>query len=199
MAKTKEARKKKRTSKHILEAKKRQKKEIEELVDGQEITATPTPNQNAKKLAKKMKVTKPIKDPKEAHSYLSNWKHREASPGLWKFNKNTQSWIFRHMYDTEMIPKASFETLLEYLNGLQGSLIQIVNDDALSRAMRYKEWEKKGTSSNEENENIVEDENNDSAADDKIFYALSDHDKRKSYKRARKVIETLKKAQAQEN
>jgi len=205
------ARKKKRIAKHILVSHERKRLE-EEGRSGEEPIAsiTPTP---VKKKKKKRKKKQHIKDPKEAQSYLSSWKYRDAAPGTWKFNTNTQSWLFRHMYDTEKIPKASFAILMEYLQGLKGSSREWANEDAVKRVIRYKEWEKKGanaddeaegkkeSSSNPEEKEKVDDDDGDDdiVNEEKQFKALSDHDKRKEYKRARKVVETLKDPSTEES
>lgn len=195
--------KKRRISKHIREAEERKKKEAiaAALENGEEIPTLPEPNAAPKK---KVKQQNHIKDPSEAHNYLSAWKHREASPGVWKFNKNTQSWICKNMYDPEKIPKKYFDILLEYLEDLKGILRKRTHEDALKRAMRYKEWEKKssektngGEKGDDENAEVAKNTDNDDIAggndDEKKFNEMSAHDKRKEYKRARKIIDMFKK------
>jgi hypothetical protein len=193
------AHKKKRISKHILEGQERRKKEAQDapIVDGE----NPMPDTKPINKQNRKRVINPIKDPQEAQNYLSAWKHREASPGVWKFNKNTQTWICRNMYDTEKIPKKSFEILTEYLEDLKGSFRKIVNEDAVRRAMRYKEWEKKASSTGDEQGDVDEkketskktSDDDDAEADDKKFNAMDEKDKRKEYKRSRKIIDVFKK------
>jgi len=201
------ARKKKRVAKHILVAHERKRLEEEGRCGPETAVVSPTGTTPIKK-KKKRRKKQHIKDPKEAQSYLSAWKYRDAAPGTWKFNKNTQSWLFRHMYDSEKTPKASFAILMDYLQGLKGSSREWANEDAVKRVVRYKEWEKKGAktddgasdaeqvSSTPEEKEKVDDDNDDDDNDDvnadNKFKSLSDHDKRKEYKRARKVVETLK-------
>ena len=95
---------------------------------------------------KKKKKNDTIKDPEEASSYLSLWKHDRN--GAWQFNKNTQSWMLRHIYDHVRVSKTSFTTLVEYLlssaGGGDGVMKSRTMEDAKRRARRYKEWEKKG-------------------------------------------------------
>lgn len=186
-------RKKRRIAKHILRAQGRKRKEQQET-DG---IVTPTDNTAKKKKAFKKAH---VKDPKEAQEYLSLWKYSQET---WKFNKNTQSWVLRHMYDVEKIPKATFGILMDYLEGLKGVTRDWVNEDAVRRVMRYKEWEKKQkledvdeSVKNDGDDNQASDkqkeDSEDIKEDDKRFQALNEHDKRKEYKRARKVVETMK-------
>lgn len=168
--------------------------------------------------SKKNKKNNHVKDPKEAHNYLTTWKNKDAAPGVWKFNKNTQSWLIRKMYDAEMIPKAIFAILMEYLAGLHGKeTIDRIYQDALRRILRYKEWEKKsdvnGDGDVDENKNgngdnekdgenepaedkttTTDNDNNDDDDDndEDRFQKLNAHDKRKEYKRARKVHDVIK-------
>ena len=194
MSNKKKAHKRKRISKHILKAQERQKEEQEEG-DTEQVHNTATT-----KLKKKKRVpNSKVKDPKEAQEYLSNWNLREKG-SEWKFNKNTQSWIFRHMYDSNKIPKASFNILLEYISGLQGSTCDWVKKEATRKALRYKEWEKQNTDKEGEKDTQKateeskqnDDNDDDQKEDDKRFMSLSDHDKRKEYKRCRKVLDQMK-------
>lgn len=148
-----------------------------------------------------------IKDPKEAHSYLSTWKVKDEVQGVWKFNKNMQSWLIRKMYNSELLPKAYFTIMLSYLEGLQGdSMKERVYEDAVRQIMRYKEWEKNGSKSVEEEEEEEEendgkkgkdngdDDEDDSSEeiDNKRFKKLDAKEKRKEYKRARQVHDIMK-------
>ena len=204
------AHKKKRISKHILEAQQRKKQEeAEASKNNPDGTTEAINNDPPTKKKKKSKKKNHIKDPKEAHNYLSTWKNRESAPGVWKFNKNTQSWLLRHMYDSEKVPKTAFGLLMEYLDGLQGAMRERTNEDAVRRALRYKEWEKNGGSRSgdgdgpdgedkadeaEEKKKSKNIDADDEVDDDARFGKLSDHDKRKEYKRARKVIDSFKKS-----
>mmetsp|Transcript_1833 Transcript_1833/g.2850 ORF Transcript_1833/g.2850 Transcript_1833/m.2850 type:complete len:208 (-) Transcript_1833:333-956(-) len=205
MAAGKNNRKKNRISKHVLKAK--EDRDGATTPAGAEDLPIPTPLQPPKKqvVAKKAKAIK-IKDPSEAASYLSAWKHRAAG-GAWKFNKNTQSWLIRHMYEVDKVAKPSFVTLMEYLQGLKGK--DRVIEDAERRAVRYKEFEKtldaktdggkekeakseeaKGEKTKEDSaETPVKDDGGED--DEARWQKLDEHDKRKEYKRARKILETL--------
>jgi len=181
-----------------------------------------------KKKRRKKNKNNHVKDPKEAHSYLSLWQlhqkegNREGDEDtqLWRFNKNTQSWLLRHMYNIEKIPKGTFSILIQYLKDLKGGSRKRVYEDAVRRALRYKEWEKNHQADEKKNHpegktvdaetsnnnNAVEDADDSSyddeeaekAADEKRWSRLSDHDKRKEYKRARQVIDVLKSVEKEE-
>lgn len=212
MAATK-SRKKRRISKHVLKSKESQQ-QSSELQSNENSAAFQA--KITKEQPKKKKKTGKIKDPKEAERYLSAWKYRETAGG-WKFNKNTQSWLFRHMYDVEKISKVPFTLLMEYMEGLKGSTKTRVIEDAERRAVRYKEFEKtleinKNKNESEKNESSHESgEPNFSSInelkseislatadtggedDQTRWKRLSDHDKRKEYKRARKVLDLFRK------
>jgi len=106
------------------------------------------------------------------------------------------------MYDAEMIPKASFAILMDYLTGLHGKeTIDRINEDTVKRILRYKEWEKKGERGDHKDENdkgetedkTPDEDDDDEENDDKRFRNMSAHEKRKEYKRARKVHDVVKK------
>lgn len=202
MAAGKINRKKKRISKHVLKA---QEGRDSAAPGADEDLPTPTPLQPAKKQAppKKAKALK-TKDPTEAASYLSSWKHRAAG-GAWKFNKNTQSWLIRHMYEADKVSKPVFVILMEYLEGMKHK--ERVIEDAERRALRYKDFEKtldekkdagkekeveKEAKKEEEPKDADTPKKEDGGEDDETrWLRLDEHDKRKEYKRARKILETL--------
>ncbi|KAL7581267.1 hypothetical protein ACA910_006038 [Epithemia clementina (nom. ined.)] len=205
--------KRRKISKHVL-------KSLEEKVTV-EGKSTPEPTSDKKKKKKKPKV---VKDPGDVYGYLTNWKRHkdEGEDGTsWKFNKNTQSWLIRHMFEVDKVPKSTFSLLLEYLNGLKSpEARKRIVADATRRALRYKEYEeamKKETdvsSSQEKDEEHTKNDddeakdastptaaaNNDDSDKSKSesqdedaarWKQLDDHDKRKEYKRARRVLESL--------
>lgn len=188
----KATRRKKRTCKHVLKSiEQHDKQQDESFISAEKSSPRKKKSKNKKKN---------IKDPSEAASYLSAWNHRDAG-GAWKFNKNTQSWLLRHMYQADKVTKGTFSLLLKYLGGLQGSTRTRAIADARKRALRYKEYETSRDS--QEQEDADNDDVNgkeDSKANDEItdeddemrWKRLSDHEKRKEYKRARKVLEILK-------
>ena len=129
----------------------------------------------------------------EAASYLSTWKnHRDA----WKFNKNTQSWLIRHMYESDKVSKTTFAVLLDYLRSSAATTRQRIVTDAKRRALRYKEYEKTKQESNGDDDKPTDSNDKEPPAaeqdDETVWNKLNDHDKRKVYKRTRKILETLK-------
>lgn len=206
MATMKQTRKKKRVSKHVLQAQEARKVDRPNAVD------LPVPTQDEPKKISEIQPKKPkkskTKDPIEAASYLSAWKHREAG-GAWKFNKNTQSWLIRHMYEADKVAKATFVIMLEYLKGLPVNLRSRVVEVAEKRAVRYKEFEKTVTDkyeigadkTNEKDQEAgdvkkdlvesVQERDDNGEDDDSRWKRLDEHHKRKEYKRARKILEIL--------
>ncbi|CBJ29807.1 conserved unknown protein [Ectocarpus siliculosus] len=75
------------------------------------------------------------KERTDANNYLVAWltvrKANEAAEeagvapppatGVWKFNKNTQAWLLRHVFSDDEIDDKRFETLCLYLEGLKGA------------------------------------------------------------------------------
>ncbi|KAE9043934.1 hypothetical protein PR003_g3233 [Phytophthora rubi] len=61
----------------------------------------------------------------QAKYYLEQWQKRDepkADDELpWKFKKMKQQWILQWMYEADVVPKAMFAIVLEYLNGIQGA------------------------------------------------------------------------------
>lgn len=190
---------KKRISKHVVESQTRKKQEDAEkqllaASEGDaETSSTTATDDNANESKKSTKNTK-TKDPAEAASYLSLWsldRNSESTTKNWKFNKNTQSWLLRHMYDFDKVSKSTFGTLVDYVcQGGEKTRLR-VEEEAKRRARRYKEWEKK----QQKEGDAVQADNDDNDAtspDDEEWNQLDDHDKRKEYKRARKVLDSLK-------
>ncbi len=116
---------KKRISKHVVESQTRKKQEDAEKQllaasegDGGETSTTTddaaVPSNESKKSTKNTKT----KDPEEAASYLTLWnldRNSKSTTKNWKFNKNTQSWLLRHMYDFDKVSKSTFATLVDYV------------------------------------------------------------------------------------
>ena len=195
----------KRISKHVLkaeEAKKQTQLENELILAAERSEAStkspasssPTPiapssgNTNGKG-----------KDPREGDSYLSLWKHHRSE---WKFNKNTQSWLLRHCYNADKVNKTTFALLVEYICQGGDTTRRRVEEDAKRRAIRYKEWEKKrgddeavqvdnSTETKTDGKTAVEHDSN-TLAGKELWSGLDEHDKRKEYKRARKIMDALK-------
>lgn len=155
--------------------------------DGPPVAAAAT----AKK-QQRSKNNKHVKDPKEAMAYLEQWK---VSRGLdWKFNKNTQSWLIRHMYDAALVSKHTFEVLLEYLQDCHADVKKRLCIDATQRAVRYQRHAEKNADGDKNRYN----DNDTAAVDvraDESFQQRDEHDKRKEYKRARKLLDALQQKQ----
>ncbi|KAL7538466.1 hypothetical protein ACHAXR_008562 [Thalassiosira sp. AJA248-18] len=166
---------------------------------------TSTPSSSSKKIN--------TRDPDIGSSYLSLWNYdRRNSTKQWKFNKNTQSWLLRHMYDSDKVTKTTFATLVDYLCQGGDRAMSRVEEDAKMRARRYKDWEKReqlkkkeaeggddGEENNGADKNGVEIKGKEkkkqsSSEGDASWNGMDDHDKRKEYKRARKVLDALKEA-----
>jgi hypothetical protein len=152
------------------------------------------------KVTKKKQQQLHTKDPTDVAHYLSAWKHRMAGTN-WKFNKNTQSWIVRHMYEAEKLNKQVFELCLEYLDGMSDATKRRVVEQAKQRARRYKQYEATAASSAAKKVDDTFEKSKDDKKppgtqvdvdDETRWNKLDDHSKRKEYKRARKILETLK-------
>lgn len=193
---TKKKGKKRKISKHVLESQKNSKSTSSNGEEGLPVVdaAKPSP------VSKKKKQKRVEKSVQEVGNYLVLWNSEQqgAPKGAWKFNKNTQSWLVRHMYEPAKVQKSHFELLLKYLEGLKGDdTRKRIIAEATKRAIRYKNFEKMKENSSS-NEDVKKDENEvgaetfeDGLRDLAEWKALDDHDKRKEYKRARKVLETL--------
>lgn len=194
--------KKRKTSKHVLKAREEKLSSSDQATASQGVVDAP--NSGSQETAKKRKQPKNrhVVDPSRASSYLKEW---QAKSSTWKFNKNMQSWLIRHMYEADKIPKAEFTILLEYLLGLESKAAKTrIRSDASRRALRFKAFEKSGAALNstelkpeESTEKEAKDNEKDSKDVDGIteearWQKLSDHDKRKEYKRARKILDTVK-------
>lgn len=200
---------KKRTAQDITKA--QEENESSNLITNDDNNNTTRSDVKQKKKRKKTKKRNNknniIKDPKEAHSYLSLWQQKQQhnDQSLWRFNKNTQSWLLRHMYNVDKIAKGTFSILILYIEDLKGASRERVYDDAVRRAFRYKEWEKKSErdeNKKDDNHDVLNnqsdkasddktaqqsDDEDDEKADEARWNRLNEHDKRKEYKRARKV------------
>lgn len=197
---------KKRISKHVIESQTKRKQEDAEkqllaASEGGGETSTSVNETSPEKDDSNKKSTHlKTKDPEEAASYLTLWNldrnNTTSTTKNWKFNKNTQSWLLRHMYDCDKVSKSTFATLVDYISqGGEGTRLR-VEEEAKRRARRYKDWEKRQQQQEgvEQEEGDANEEKKDltKSQDDEHFNQLDDHDKRKEYKRARKVLDALK-------
>ena len=190
-------------SKHVLKANQISKKVAD---PSNEVEVISQNNDSEEKNPSKSRIASrkcKMKDPDEAASYISAWKYRESGT-IWKFNKNTQSWLIRHMYEADKVSKSTFGLLLEYLNGLNLNLKSRIQQVAEQRALRYKRFEKSLEKKSEEvvvdstAEDILQPEasvkspSESSNIENARWMQLDEHSKRKEYKRARKILEILK-------
>jgi hypothetical protein len=212
----KSRKKKKHVSKHVLQA-----KADAEIAAAAALTARSEESAAAAPSQSKKKRKEVFKDPEEASNYLKSWQAQEG----WKFNKNTQSWLLRHMYETEKVSKSTFSVLLDYIKGLQGKdAKRRILEEATTRAKRYRDYEKTqktnaSTTPTETNANVVattQNVSNEGSNDEPVtvndskpteetkkgavsndtyglqhWLTLDDHDKRKEYKRSRRLLEVL--------
>lgn len=88
---------------------------------------TDTPQKKSKGPAKKQKAPAPT-DLKPALEYLRLWKTARAS---WKFNKNHQSTIIKHVFDADGIPTADIDAFYEYIRDLKGLVRMRLRESAL--------------------------------------------------------------------
>lgn len=204
-ASSKVARKKRAKSKHVLQGQEEKEKQLKE--EGEpDIDVITNPNTPTPKPKKKPTKKHHIKDPMEAAGYLSSWQqYKKDNTSPWKFNKNTQSWLIRHLYETEKVSKGPFSILMNYLEGLEGKTTRVrIRAEASRKALRYKDYEKKRDAGNENEEDDKKQDDSEEVTkqtgmtkeeqdeDALRWKKLDDHDKRKEYKRARKVLEIMK-------
>jgi len=197
---------KKRISKHVIESQTKRKQEDAEkqllaASEGGGEASTSDVTSPEKDDSNKKSIPLKTKDPEEAASYLTLWNldrnNTTSTTKNWKFNKNTQSWLLRHMYDVDKVSKSTFAILVDYISqGGEGTRLRVV-EEAKRRARRYKDWEKRqqqqeGEEQEEGDAKEEQKEMTKSSQDDEHFNQLDDHDKRKEYKRARKVLDALK-------
>ncbi|KAI6781725.1 uncharacterized protein J7T54_003991 [Emericellopsis cladophorae] len=82
--------------------------------------------------AKKNK-TPPTTDVKPALEYLRQWNTSRES---WKFNKNHQSTLIKHIFEPNVIPTSDIDTLVEYLSDLKGFVRTRLRETAMEVQMQ---------------------------------------------------------------
>jgi hypothetical protein len=189
--------KRKRVSKHVANAQ----------AAAADTDADTTTTATASKAPKtKTSASARHKDPSEGYHYLNAWSLQQPD---WHFNKNMQSWLLRHMYEADKVNKTSFTILVDYLQKLRGATARKrVLEEATARAQRYRAYEATTQASETKKEDAGGEKDappKDPAATTKTttptdeeenyglerWKALADHDKRKEYKRAFRVLEAL--------
>jgi WKF domain len=208
----KKTRRRNRVSKHMQAARQLKADPLGANVPSSSNNASDTKKRPVEQIRNsEAKRSKHIKDPQEAAEYLLQWKRSrsiEGNPTTWKFKKNIQSWLLRHMYDSTKVSKHCFAVLLEYLQPESSSAPAALKDkvifQATKRVVRYRQWEQRKESTQSEatpdstqnqagglEENPTAQEQEENEHDEQRWRSLDDHDKRKEYKRARKVLETF--------
>mmetsp|Transcript_18768 Transcript_18768/g.24779 ORF Transcript_18768/g.24779 Transcript_18768/m.24779 type:complete len:194 (-) Transcript_18768:188-769(-) len=91
----------------------------------------PNNSEQVQQKGKQIKASS-TRDVSAAIEYLKSWSSRQSDDSLpWKFNKNLQSTLIKHMYDASQITDGPcFEQLLCYLEGLKGGLKERVTTEA---------------------------------------------------------------------
>lgn len=85
--------------------------------DSKTPTKTPTKQPQQKSKGPSKKQTPVSTDLQPALDYLRQWKSSRAN---WKFNKNHQSSLIKHVFDSEAIPPADIDTFYQYIRDLKG-------------------------------------------------------------------------------
>jgi WKF domain len=229
---TKKKGKKRRISKHIVNSRLKSSQDGTEVVS-EDVSSAPAPATRADSpnVVKKRKLStkrRHVKDPTDVAGYLTAWKSCDdekqnksttssSSQSSWKFNKNTQSWLIRHLYDGSKVTKTVFTDALLYFGKANDAVQLRLRQDATMRALRYQQYinsSKESSGSNlhcagTNDGGLSHDSNDpdstrgaianeiskadfiDSLLDNTQWSQLDEHDRRKEYKRARKVLETL--------
>lgn len=91
-------------------------------------------DQSPKKTKKSKKAKAQQKSQKKVHTALQYIEIYQNSHDSWKFNKNKETWIFKHLFSLEDIPSDYDRALSSYLRGLKGEsakqrLIQRANEE----------------------------------------------------------------------
>lgn len=154
--------------------------------------------------SKKQKLTKQkhTKDPVDVEGYLMAWKQQhdisldassnQVTTTIWKFNKNTQSWLIRHLYDSTKISKSIFAIALQYFLKSNINVQQRLRDDAMERAILYQQQQQeKGTTNHNDEGKDGDDDKPKNKVEDESPEIMLEKNQRKEYKRARKILDTL--------
>ena len=169
--------KKRKISKHIVASASDQKQGTsDERTERPAAEDRAAHDKNSDQQSKKVKK-RHEKDPADALAYLQEWKDESST---WKFNKNTQSWLIRHMYNDKLVSKSTFGMLLQYLVKAEHKVHERLRTEATRRALRYQKYTTDPTATTVGKHKM-----------------MNDHKKRKEYKWARKVLDTIPKQQQQ--
>ncbi|PMD44326.1 hypothetical protein L207DRAFT_509079 [Hyaloscypha variabilis F] len=92
----------------------------------------------ASKSAKPSKIVKPASF--SSRPYLQYLRQYHESRGTWKFNKNHQTHLLKHVFDIDIIPSDHAHLICPYVRGLQGGVRTRLRDAAL--AIKVEDQEK---------------------------------------------------------
>lgn len=123
------------------ERKDKRKKETSQS-DVKQTENNPRPAKKPKSKKKgKPSHAKPSENPTPAEKpFLAYLKQYTNSRSTWKFNKNHQSHLLRHIFDLETIPSSYAYYVYEYIKGLQGTGVRTrLRDAALAEKVRDQE------------------------------------------------------------
>jgi WKF domain len=169
-------------------------------------TTSSAPTTTNHKKQKTNKEKKEMKDPVDVEGYLLAWQQQEQQSDQtlerinpvsdqpvetkpWKFHKNTQSWLIRHLYDSTKISKHTFIIAVQYFSKSNVNVQERLRQDAMQRATQYQQQQQQVKEITRNDDNGKE-ETNPTAAETNQGNEL-EKNQRKAYKRARKVLETL--------
>ena len=103
------------------------------------------PKQDKKKALKPSKIVKPTD--LSSRPYLQYLRQYHESRDTWKFNKNHQTHLLKHVFDLDIIPSDHAYLIYPYVRGLQGGVRTRLRDAAL--AVKIKDQEEGATESSE--------------------------------------------------
>ncbi|KAI9172445.1 hypothetical protein HJFPF1_01947 [Paramyrothecium foliicola] len=96
-----------------------------------DISSSGTPNKPAQQKPAKgtpKKQAPTTTDIQPALDYLRQWKSSRAN---WKFNKNHQSSLIKHLFDADAIPAADIDTFYQYIQDLKGFVRTRLKESAM--------------------------------------------------------------------
>lgn len=103
-------------SKQPEEKKKKVKKSKSTSLDAK---ANPSSEKSDKKAKKKTKADD--KSPKETPQYVQYLQQYYTDKDNWKFNKNSQTDLFKNLFNVYRIPPEHDQAIVQYIKGLQGA------------------------------------------------------------------------------
>lgn len=117
-----------------LPEKERRVKRVKKSKEGEKNHSNGTVRPQRSTSPKFLKVTKPTK--LNSRPFLSYLRQYSEDRPNWKFNKNHQNYIIKHVFDLEAIPSDQSHFIYEYVRGLQGAVRTRLRDAALAVKIR---------------------------------------------------------------